>query len=386
MNMIPRNRIDAEGWLIVACMPSVLALGSQSASSIFTYLLTLLALFGVRSQVAQHRVPFWVLVVTLLYFVCSGFWSEPFFWRELGSTAVRALLIACFVLAFAEVYQRDGLRAWFGRSVVAVGLCATCAALAIFFWTQPADGRLNGLGQLDTHVVAALVYGCVAVFGLQAAIRDVGCWKLLGVLAVAAGLSTVFLSDSRNAWVSVAIGIAVLALAERLASRKYFLLTLICLGAVLSAVLVALLLDDFGRELVLPRGDSFRPQIWAAALNRLEEANLLVGLGVNASDDFVIDGVTFLHPHSMYLAALYQGGIVGLLLFLCLASVAMAALLRSYQLPEAKLGLALLAIAMPSFLLDGHELLDKISATWLLFWLPVAIAVSLSSVQRPREC
>jgi len=34
-------------------------------------------------------------------------------------------------------------------------------------------------------------------------------------------------------------------------------------------------------------------------------------------------------------------------------------------------------MALPAYLLDGHELLDKISDTWFLIWLPVALALSL---------
>ena len=53
------------------------------------------------------------------------------------------------------------------------------------------------------------------------------------------------------------------------------------------------------------------------------------------------------------------------------------ALLRHHARPEAKLGLAICALALPGYLLDGYELVDKIGWTWLLFWLPVAIGIAL---------
>jgi hypothetical protein len=59
-------------------------------------------------------------------------------------------------------------------------------------------------------------------------------------------------------------------------------------------------------------------------------------------------------------------------------------LLRSYEHPDAKLALGILGIALPAYLLDGHELLDKVGSTWFLLWLPVAIGVGLTW-SRPRR-
>jgi hypothetical protein len=39
--------------------------------------------------------------------------------------------------------------------------------------------------------------------------------------------------------------------------------------------------------------------------------------------------------------------------------------------------MGILAIALPSYLLDGHEIVDKVGETWFLFWLPVAISLAL---------
>jgi len=53
-------------------------------------------------------------------------------------------------------------------------------------------------------------------------------------------------------------------------------------------------------------------------------------------------------------------------------------LFRGYEHPNAKLALALLAMALTSYLLDGHELIDKVGETWFLFWLPVGISLGLA--------
>jgi O-antigen ligase len=79
----------------------------------------------------------------------------------------------------------------------------------------------------------------------------------------------------------------------------------------------------------------------------------------------------------MYLAVLFQGGIVGVLLFGSLLLATLKALLENYDQPDAKLALGILTIALTAYMLDGHELIDKIGSTWFLIWLPVAIALGL---------
>ena len=85
------------------------------------------------------------------------------------------------------------------------------------------------------------------------------------------------------------------------------------------------------------------------------------------------------HPHNLYLAVLFQGGIVAVALFAALLALSIRTLLRNFARQEAKVALAVYALALPAYLLDGHELLARIGWTWMLFWLPVAIAVGLGS-------
>ena len=382
----PRDRIETESWLLVACFASVLLLASQSGASLLTYVLAAIVLYAARdwADIGRSRV-FWLVCVTLAYFAASGLWSEPFSWREVFSMAARALLIFCFVVAFAEVQLRGIIQVWLRRGIVAVGTAAILAAIVVFFITDPADGRLNGLGQLDTHVIGALVFGIVVVFGLQVFLRERSAWRWFGGFAILAGAVAVVLSDSRNAWVSVAIGISVLVLAETVKDRQRFIASLASVTVLIGVGALALILNEDTRSLILPRGTSYRPEIWSAALARLAEGNYWVGLGVYTSDDLVIDGIRFQHPHNLYIASLFKAGAIGLVLFLGLIGATLSVLFDHYDEADAKLGLGILGVALPSFMLDGHELLDKIGATWLLFWLPVAIALGLSWSRKLRE-
>ncbi|MEQ8482857.1 MAG: O-antigen ligase family protein [Pseudomonadales bacterium] len=373
------DRIQLNSVLIVACFVSVLLMGSQSAASYPTYLLALSLILSVPqwSDVFQERMS-WLLLALLVYLCLTSLWSEPFLWRDAASTATRTLLVFCFVVALAECQLRGQVRRWLGRALALSGVIAVAAALWVYVSDIPADGRLKGLGQLDTEVIAALVFGVCMIFALDLIVGQRSRLAQLMLLASVLMIGVaVYLSDSRNAWVSVVTGAGVFLVAHRARTPRAFMAAMAVGGLCLLGILLLLLLGEGTRDLLLPRGDSFRPDIWREAWVRIAPHGLWFGLGINTSDNFVIVDLEFLHPHSMYLSVLYQGGAIALLLFLTLIIVVLRTLLVHFRHPDAKLALGILFVALPAYLLDGHELIDKVGSTWFLFWLPVAVALGL---------
>ena len=321
---------------------------------------------------------FWI-VVLLAYIPLSSLWSTPWDTRDAFSQGVRALLVFSFVVCIAESVQVD----WFLRRLTQVmAVCGTLAAalaIAVFFIEVPDDGRLNGLGQLDTHVVAALVYAFAAVCGLAWLVgdeRSTGRW--IAGMCVAVPVVAVFLAGSRNAMVCVAFALGCLVIANRIATARGFILAA---GSLVIGLLLALLaaywLVPGAEDAILPRGDSFRPAIWSDYAARIRTDGMWFGLGVLTPDLIRVGGYDVLHPHNLYLAVVYQAGLVGLALMVTVIAVSAHTLFKHYDEPEAKLGLATWALALPCYLLDGHELVDKVGWTWLLFWLPVGIALGI---------
>ena len=168
-------------------------------------------------------------------------------------------------------------------------------------------------------------------------------------------------------------------------SCRVFLVGVVTTGFIFAALFGVLVAGEATRDLVLPRGLSFRPDIWGAVYSNVMNANPWVGLGILTESKVVFDGVEFLHPHSMYLSVFFQGGLVGVILFAVVLVGTVRILFANYESGEAKLALGVLGIALPAYLLDGHELIDKVGSTWFLFWLPVAIAVGLSWSRPYRE-
>ena len=374
-----RDRIELIGGLLLVCFASVLLLSSQSASSLLTYVLTLVILASFRTWADLLRTDLFVLIVALLFYLSiSVFWSEQWTLRDFGSMLVRALLVSTFVVGMALVQLRGQVQLWLRRVMVLVGGGAVIAAITNYLIGPPGGDRLNGLGQLDTHIIAALVYGFVAILAMQALLREERLlWRIPAALTILFAAYAIYASDSRNAWVSVALGMSVLVLAEKVTQRDVFRNGVMTVGLLVGITLVFLFANEATRTFLLPRGTSFRPEIWDQAMSRIFDGHAWFGLGIITDNNFLIGESVILHPHSLYLSVLYQGGFVALVMFVVVLWKTLQELLRAYDEPDAKLALGVLGLALPAYLLDGHELLDKIGSTWFLVWLPIAIAVGL---------
>ncbi len=371
------DRILINSALLVASFLAVLLLSSQSAASMVSYLLcfSMLACFKDWRDVL-HCPMVWPILAILLYLLCTCFWSEVFSWRELFSQAVRVLLTFCFVVAFAECQLRGVLQRWLFTALAWAGACVALVCIFVFFKTPPVDGRLNGLGQLDTQVVAGMVFGFAGLAALHTAFTENPRPLWLTLLLLLPLIAAVTLTGSRNALLAMILGFSVLLTAHLRETVKGFVRTLAPIGAfVAGAVVVAWLIPEL-RDLVFPRGDSFRLYIWEQTLLRLEGAPWL-GLGILTSDDVMMGSIRFHHPHNLYLSVAFQGGIIGLLLFVWLLIRVLRELLSAYDNADVKFALGVLGLALPAYALDGHELLDKISDSWFLIWLPVAIALGM---------
>ena len=375
------DRIQWMSVLIVLCFLSVLLLRSQSAASYPTYALSLFMLATFPKWRDVLRLHLIRLIFALLVWLClSVFWSDPFEWRAAISVWTRALLVFFFVVAMAECQLRGQLQRWMGVTLTVAGAGVVLVALVNFFTTDPADGRLNGLGQLDTHVVAALVYGVILLFVLRTATMfDSRTIKGAAILVALVIAYAVYLSDSRNAWVSVTLGVVAYGLAYRAVDWRQFLVTLVGMGILMGILVVALAFGDATAQMVLPRGSSFRPEIWGETLRLiLDNDALLIGRGILTSDDVMAGGILMPHAHNIYLALVHQGGLVALGLYVVVLVSAIISMFRNFDLADARLGVSILIVATFSHLLDGHELIDKVGDTWLLVWMPVGLALGMS--------
>lgn len=100
----------------------------------------------------------------------------------------------------------------------------------------------------------------------------------------------------------------------------------------------------------------------------------MFGHGLTAPFDFPYS-VPITHPHSMYVSALYYGGVVGLLLLLTVAAALVFELRgvspRHYRILMAATLLHGLLAGVP----DLARLATSLSPVWLFLWLPAALII-----------
>jgi O-antigen ligase len=373
------DRIQINSLLIVLCFVSVLALSSQSAASYPSYLLALSMVFTFRSWNDVFLSPLvWMIVALLVYLCASTLWSDDPPLRDLIGIVIRGLLVLLFVVALAECQLRGQVQRWLARALAVVGSVAAAAAIVWYVVEPNTHERLFGLGQLDNPVVAALVFSAVIILVLHMLfVETEKPWRIVALVSLLVVVSAVVLTGSRNSWVSIGCAVGVLVLAHRTRDRQRFIAGVVSLLVIAAVLVFAILSNDATREILLPRGDSFRIDIWSYAIGHTWEAGKWFGFGILTPDQVPVGDRMFSHPHSMYASLFFQGGIVGLTLFLVVTLHAIQILVQEYQSDSAKLGLGLLVLALVSYLLDGHELVDKVGETWFLYWLAIGLALGL---------
>jgi len=121
------------------------------------------------------------------------------------------------------------------------------------------------------------------------------------------------------------------------------------------------------------RGLGLRPAIWTELLREISQ-HPLFGHGLTAKPILEINGHNTMETaHNTYLHTLWQGGVVGLGLFLAILGLAVS---KSWQLGRATgnhLIFALLLFTIGVMFTGVDRLIDRPRDQWHLFWLPLAL-------------
>ncbi len=107
--------------------------------------------------------------------------------------------------------------------------------------------------------------------------------------------------------------------------------------------------------------------------------NILIGHDVLTNDHILVEGTReFKHSHNLYLSVFYKGGLIALSMLFLIIFTVLRILLQNFSNSDAKLALAILALALPSYVFDSHQVMDKVGAVWYMLWLPTGISLSLA--------
>ncbi|MEK8079565.1 O-antigen ligase family protein [Pseudomonas sp. XK-1] len=364
--------------------------GSRYATQ--TYLLlfvpALILLFWQRLSLHTWRQVPGVLFLCLLAWVLASSLFNPGSNNDADYWLKIVLLILLYVFAVASLVSHK--RAFTGLLVAVVTLVAVFAWLTIYYQFVVLDKPLGyavlrharlyelgwrGLADLKNPIIAGLYYGVFAVLLTYLLVGfKVRAWQAaLLVVGMAGLLVYVLFTASRGAWFSTAAGcLAALLLFPNIKSR-----TLIGLGCLVVAAAVYLFWPEIQHEREI--GVSGRDLIWGNWADRLPEFWLMgAGAGADLIFNFPNSNRGFLHAHSLYLQLWYEYGIVGFGLFVLLL---LSLLWKGWQCraePLARLGLALLVLAMVAMVSDVYAIFHRPSPFWVLFWFPVGILLGVS--------
>jgi O-antigen ligase len=143
---------------------------------------------------------------------------------------------------------------------------------------------------------------------------------------------------------------------------------------------------DRADQMLLARGTSHRPEIWAAAWHQILRRPIF-GHGLAANLPIGPTGF----PHDLYLSLLFYSGAAGLLLFAALGVVVTLRLVWAPLGPVRAWGMGLWANALLAGLTDFGQITKGPGPLWFILWLPVVLALSLparlraAAVALPRE-
>jgi O-antigen ligase len=260
----------------------------------------------------------------------------------------------------------------FYASVVG-GLFAAVSVVWFLGGTPESTGyRVVAIGLWDQIIMAAHAVGALAVVGIF--LRVAGkfnsrsmAWVLLPLIGYVLFLG---LSQTRGVWLALLACLLVMVVGRP---------TRMGLGLMIMTAIGLLGVVAVNPEMLLQRGMSYRGTLWSGGFELLVQ-NWQTGLGFR---DYLIavpeTGLSFKHPHNLFLDTGVRLGVPGLLLFCALWLTVGWRGWRSRAQPLGRTLLALWVFSGVSFMTDGIGLWLKPNADWLITWLPIGLSLVLAS-------
>jgi O-antigen ligase len=328
-------------------------------------------LWGRRSWEVLRQPIICALVAYLLYQGVSLQWNPLLGFEEAGEWLRKSLLITMFLLVVKHLFLKME-----ERGVFIFALITALSSAASLLWIDIESlrmGRLIGYGMAENAVQSGILYGIAAIVAYYGLLNyGATSYRLIFAIALITLLAGLLMTQSRGAMVALILSCGFLFTQQRLTPRMWLLFSLGACGA------FALIGWHYDWQSLVERLDGYRFTIWEAALSSLSATEWLIGKGFRTPFELTLPyGETIYQTHSIYVAALYQGGALGLLALLTLFGTAIYTLWQNRYRGDAKLWLALSINAMVLGLFDFDLLITGVSLEWLVFWLPIAGALAV---------
>ena len=251
---------------------------------------------------------------------------------------------------------------------------AAAGYAALYLLQPPDDGRIVGDGVTATANYAAAVMGAALLwlYQLPAGGRSRAMLRLCALVAL---LAFIGLTQTRSVWLAIAACLICAPLWDR--RQRAWLIS----GAVLLLTVTAMWIFS---SVLLERGTSLRPQLFMQSLILFGQHPWL-GLGQGASFILRVAGQGYTHSHNVLTQTTIQLGLPGLVLAISVwAMVGRQAWRHRHTLPG-RLLFSMWVYASVVLQFDMPQLLGSPRPSWLLFWLPFAMAVQMGIHDRASQ-
>ncbi len=319
---------------------------------------------------------FTALLVYMGYLLLSGLWSATLDWYRLGQKTTLCVYLLSFMAMIA--YLRHWQAARFDRALqVCVVIAAVVAAytMVAFYAREPfPETRLVGLGSLTNVNEFSVLYGVFCLLAMSYALRSSKLLLALPfLLAVAIFIVFAWFGQSRTALLALLVALAIQIALTGLQHSP----TRIALAVITGALTFLLFASGSAMEMALSRGLGLRPEIWAAVWEQAKTAPLF-GHGLVSQLSVTTSQRDFANAHSAYLQIFWEGGLVGLVLFIGLLGLALQRAWRSGREGQGYTLFCLFVFACLAMTTDLDTLIGRPREQWMLFWLPLGLLLSQS--------
>ncbi len=323
---------------------------------------------------------FLLALAYLAYMLATPAWGDSFQWKPYLNYLRLALYVITFVVA--TIHLRHTFPGLFDVLLHGMGLAASAAAVAsIVLWARaagpsPMEMRLVGIGILEHPNPSAFVYGFFALVNLGLFLRAGKAWlRWLHLLAALPLFVFVALTQSRGGLVATVAGVSALFFIRH--PQRTFLVVFALAEAVALAILYAP--DFLGAS---TRGTSARLLIWQSVWENAMTAPWF-GHGYLSQESVyvAVQKATHAFAHDAYLGTLRDGGAVGLALFAACIGYALWQAVKYGKSKGDFLYLALLVFGLVCMTFDTDRLLTRPRELWIIFWLPMALIMSLGQAR-----
>lgn len=317
----------------------------------------------------------------LIWFGVSTIWTP---YDDISH--ILKLLFMLWSLAMVVMLLLDNMRHFNITLGIAVLLFAGAALWSVVqhIGVVGSDFYAYRLGRLGVHQLNPILVGLVASILMlycliMARLTVESSYKVGYLMMVLIFSVTLVLSFSRTAFVSLLVTVFWYQFFIR---RYKFAATV----SVLTISLMGLMVADIGQDWLVNISRSSTLDIrlwgWRQTLQQISE-HWILGYGVRAPFAVSWAGTPyeamppeFFHPHNLFLSIWYQTGIIGLSLMLCMLGLIARKLHTLWFAREIRYFSCIFIFILVASLVDQPELIDRPSAAWLWFWLPLMVGLN----------